>query len=283
MQRGDGRWQVHIRHTDEDGRSRRYTVYGSTPKEARAKASAVRERLRANLPARDRKVTLGAFAAEWIDSTLAASDRKASTKAMYATMARQHIIGSKIGAQPLDKLRPSHIEAWKVELEHRGLSESTIRSAYTILRAVLDTAVRGLQGQGRQSPRRQQVLPIALAGEHTRDGLLVAYPLRHRDSLDGPESEQRRSPLVVRRSQEERRRLDRSLLRPPSAIGRGEQLARDRTRERLLPDVPLLHPHRAAVGRHVVTARYRADLTTLIGDAPMKASRAATSWELHIS
>jgi hypothetical protein len=142
VQRGDGRWQVHIRHTDEDGRSRRYTVYGSTPKEARAKASAVRERLRANLPARDRKVTLGAFAAAWIDSTLAASDRKASTKAMYATMARQHISGSKIGAQPLDKLRPSHIEAWKVELEHRGLSESTIRSAYTILGAVLDTAVR---------------------------------------------------------------------------------------------------------------------------------------------
>ena len=142
MQRADGRWQVHIRHTDADGRSRRYTVYGSTPKEARAKASAVRERLRANLPARDRKVTLGAFAAEWIDSTLAASDRKASTKAMYATMARQHIIGSKIGAQQLDKLRPSHIEAWKVELEHHGLSESTIRSAYTILRAVLDTAVR---------------------------------------------------------------------------------------------------------------------------------------------
>jgi hypothetical protein len=50
-----------------------------------------------------------------------------------------------------------------------------------------------------------------------------------------------------------------------------------------LPDVPLLHPHRAAVRRHVVTARYRADLTTLIGGAPMKASRAATSWQLHIS
>jgi len=114
VQRGDGRWQVHIRYTDENGRSRRYTVYGSTPKEARAKASVVRERLRANLPARDRKVTIGVFAAEWIDSTLAASDRKASTKAMYATMARQHIIGSKIGAQQLDKLRPSHIEAWKV-------------------------------------------------------------------------------------------------------------------------------------------------------------------------
>jgi site-specific recombinase XerC len=73
---------------------------------------------------------------------LVASGRKASTKTVHATVARQHIIGSKIGTQQLDKLGPSHIEAWKVELEHRGLSESTIRSAYTILRAVLDTAVR---------------------------------------------------------------------------------------------------------------------------------------------
>src|SRR4029453_8286109 len=60
-------WPATTRPQEEDGRSRRYTVYGSTPKEARAKASAVRERLRANLPARDRKVTLAAFAAEGID------------------------------------------------------------------------------------------------------------------------------------------------------------------------------------------------------------------------
>jgi integrase len=41
------------------------------------------------------------------------------------------------GRQPL-----SHVEKWKVELQKRGLSESTIRSAHTILRAVLHTAVR---------------------------------------------------------------------------------------------------------------------------------------------
>jgi integrase len=61
---------------------------------------------------------------------------------MYATMTREHIVGAKIGAKPLDKLRPSHIDAWKVELQGRGLAESSIRSAYTALRAVLDTAVR---------------------------------------------------------------------------------------------------------------------------------------------
>ena len=35
FRRADGRWQVHIRHTDEDGSSSRHTVYGSTAKEAR--------------------------------------------------------------------------------------------------------------------------------------------------------------------------------------------------------------------------------------------------------
>jgi integrase len=41
-----------------------------------------------------------------------------------------------------DRIRPSHVEGWVVELRRKGLAESTIRSAYTVLRAVLDTAVR---------------------------------------------------------------------------------------------------------------------------------------------
>ncbi|HEV7213276.1 MAG TPA: site-specific integrase, partial [Blastococcus sp.] len=36
----------------------------------------------------------------------------------------------------------TNVEGWVVELRRKGLAESTIRSAYTILRAVLDTAVR---------------------------------------------------------------------------------------------------------------------------------------------
>jgi integrase len=103
---------------------------------------------------------------------------------MYATMARQHISGSKIGAQPLDKLRPSHIEAWKVELEHRGLSESTIRSAYTSLRAVLDTAVRdrALAQNPALAVRRPRV-PVTeaayLTPDQVRSLLLAAKPSRY--------------------------------------------------------------------------------------------------------
>jgi hypothetical protein len=102
VQRADGRWQVHIRHTDEDGSSSRHTVDGGTAKEARDKAAEARDRLRANLPAKDRKITLGGFTSEWISSALEASDRKATTKNLYSTMARTHIIGSRTGARPLD-------------------------------------------------------------------------------------------------------------------------------------------------------------------------------------
>jgi integrase len=61
---------------------------------------------------------------------------------MYAGVARTHILSSSIERLTLDKVRPSHIEEWVVELRRKDLAESTIRCAYTILRAILDTAVR---------------------------------------------------------------------------------------------------------------------------------------------
>jgi hypothetical protein len=51
VQRGDGRWQV-TSATDEDGRSRRYAGGGTQRRRGRNLAAG---RLRANLPARDRK------------------------------------------------------------------------------------------------------------------------------------------------------------------------------------------------------------------------------------
>jgi integrase len=142
LQRSDGRWQVHVRYTDQYGLNKRTTVYGRTAQDARDKASEVRKRLTEGLPARDKRTTLETFTLEWITSALAASDRKSTTKTMYAGVARVHIVGSHIGGLALDKVRPMHVEGWIVGLRAKGLSESTVRSAYTILRAVLDTAVR---------------------------------------------------------------------------------------------------------------------------------------------
>jgi integrase len=140
--RADGRWQIDLRYTDSAGISRRSSVYGSTQSAARQSAKELRKRLELGQPARDTKSTLGAFASEWIGTALAASDRKLNTKTMYAGVARTHIINAKLGAMGLDKVLPRHVEGWLVELRAKGLSTSTVRSAYTILRAILDTAVR---------------------------------------------------------------------------------------------------------------------------------------------
>lgn len=142
IQRKDGRWAVGIRYIDPDGLSKRTYVYGKTAKEAREKAEAVRERVKAGRPAKDAKTTLATFVEDWIEGTLAVSDRKSSTKSMYATLARKHVAGSDLGARSLDRLEARHVEAWVAALRRKGLSESTVRSTYTVLRAILDTAVR---------------------------------------------------------------------------------------------------------------------------------------------
>jgi integrase len=140
--RPDGRWQINLRVTHESGRATRHTVYGDTAQEARDGAAAIRKRVEGGQPARDRRETVAAFTLHWIDTTLQASERKRNTKVMYAGVARTHILGSALATVTLDRVRPSHVEGWLVELRRKGLAESTIRSAYTILRAVLDTAVR---------------------------------------------------------------------------------------------------------------------------------------------
>ncbi len=128
--------------TDTMGDSKRVTVYGGTAAETRAKAAQIRARVAEGQPAKDRKQTVKAYAQQWIETSLEASDRKRTTKTLYAGVARTHIFDSAIGRLTLDKIRPSHVEGWIVELRRKGLAESSIRSAYTILRAVLDTAVR---------------------------------------------------------------------------------------------------------------------------------------------
>ena len=140
--RPDGRWQINLRVTDEFGDSSRHTVYGGTAQDARDRAAEIRKRVEDGQPARDRRETVAAFTQHWIDTSLQASERKRNTQVMYAGVARTHILNSSIGRLSLDKVRPSHVEGWVVELRRKGLAESTIRSAYTILRAVLDTAVR---------------------------------------------------------------------------------------------------------------------------------------------
>jgi integrase len=90
-------------------------------------------------------------------TTLAASDRKESTRSLYRSLATKHLIPEPFGALCLDKLKPSDVEALVLRLrartrpahaedgsatESRALSDSTIRTTYTVLRSALDGTVR---------------------------------------------------------------------------------------------------------------------------------------------
>ncbi len=146
-------------YTDTDGRARRVRVYGPTRAAARDKLKKARERIESGAPARDTSMPIGAWLMHWRATTLAASDRKQATKALYGNLARLHLEPEPFGAIRLDKLRPSDIEKLVLTMRARtkpgpvgtdgergapvrALSDSTIRSTYAVLRAALDGAVR---------------------------------------------------------------------------------------------------------------------------------------------
>jgi len=141
FKRADGRWSGEISYRDDYGRSKRRTVYGGTQSEVRRKLREARERLEAGAPLKDATMTLSAWLDDWTLKALPASDRKQATVDLYATIARKHLAPF-LGNRPLDRIRPSDVEALIVAKRDAGLAPSTVRTIYTVLRAALDVAVR---------------------------------------------------------------------------------------------------------------------------------------------
>jgi len=144
-----------LSYKDENDVTKRYVAYGRTRAEVKAKLDKARERLSAGSPIKDAKTTVGDWLVHWRATTLAVSDRKESTRALYANLSRGHLEPEPFGAIRLDKLKPSDIDALVLRMKTqtkpvktegaepvRALSDSTIRQIYTVLRAGLDGAVR---------------------------------------------------------------------------------------------------------------------------------------------
>jgi integrase len=159
-QRANGRWEARLSYLDATtGGRRRVSVYGPTQKVALAELGKARDRINEGQPPRDANTTVGAWLEHWRATTLAVSDRKPATRELYANLARKHLEQAPFGSTRLDKLRPSDIEKLILDMRAkmkpgrrtdaepaphpvRALSDSTIRSTYTVLRAALDGAVR---------------------------------------------------------------------------------------------------------------------------------------------
>lgn len=91
---------------------------------------------------RDASRTLGDWCAQWRASTLSASNRKASTVGLYRSISRTHLETGPLGSTPLDRLRPSDVDAFIVRLQASGKATSTVARIFHVLRAALDDARR---------------------------------------------------------------------------------------------------------------------------------------------
>jgi integrase len=154
----DGRYVGALTHPDpETGKNLRKVFYGKTRAEVRVKMREASDRLEEGQPVADSKATVVQWLTQWTATTLAASDRKESTRSLYRSLAAKHLTPEPFGALRLDRLKPSDVEALVLRLrartrvvqaedgseeEIRALSDSTIRTTYTVLRSALDGAVR---------------------------------------------------------------------------------------------------------------------------------------------
>src|SRR5690349_17353147 len=100
-----------LSYTDDAGNAKRHTVYGRTRREVSDKMKAVRARLQDGVAVKDSRRTVADWMAHWRATTLAASDRKASTQELYGNLSRRHLEVGDFGKVRLDRLKPSDIEA----------------------------------------------------------------------------------------------------------------------------------------------------------------------------
>jgi hypothetical protein len=100
----NGTWEARMTYVDpETGERRRGSFYAKTAKAARAEMKKARERVDGGAPVKDAKVSVGDWLAHWGATTLAASDRKESTRALYSLLSRRYLEPAPFGATPLDK------------------------------------------------------------------------------------------------------------------------------------------------------------------------------------
>lgn len=141
FKRKDGSRSGAITYNDTAGARKRRTVYGRTQAEVRAKLKDARERVEAGQPVKDSALSVGQWLDTWVSTSLAASDRKQATKDLYATVVRKHLVPG-LGTVGLGRLKATDVEAFIADRRAQGLSSSTVRTIYTVLRSAFDIAVR---------------------------------------------------------------------------------------------------------------------------------------------
>lgn len=127
-------------YTDVHGRRKRAEKRCSTKTKATAVLREMRRQADGSGVVTESSVTVAAYIERWISATLAASDRRPSTREGYRILLRRHVVPH-IGGRRLRDLTPGDVEALTLLLSE-SLAPSTVRQTYIALRLVLDTAER---------------------------------------------------------------------------------------------------------------------------------------------
>ncbi len=141
--RANGSWEARLVYVDEaSGATKRRSLYGPTGADARKQMHAARARLATGAPVVDGKITVAVWCRQWLETTVAASGRRATTRELYERLSRVHIEPPPFGRLSLDRVRPTDVEALILRLRSKGLAPSTVQRIFIVLRLALDGAVR---------------------------------------------------------------------------------------------------------------------------------------------
>jgi integrase len=139
-QRSDGRWEARITVVAADGSRKRVSFYGATAEAVRDQMKTGRDRADKREPIRDSTRRFGEYGQHWLDNVLDVSDRAAATKSLYRRLMKTHLIPA-LGGKPLGKLVKSDVEALLGRLKRQGLSQSSVKQVFLVLRMTLTSAV----------------------------------------------------------------------------------------------------------------------------------------------
>jgi integrase len=132
--RPDGKFRARFRGPDGREVARHFGT------EREAKAWEAEQRVAANrgqwIDPSAGRVTFGEYAEAWVGLQ---GGRPSSVRARRQRVDRAV---ATFGAVPLVKVLPSHVQAWVVDLERRGLAPATVRATAAVLRQVFASAVR---------------------------------------------------------------------------------------------------------------------------------------------
>ncbi|MFM8857464.1 MAG: tyrosine-type recombinase/integrase [Actinomycetota bacterium] len=186
-QRPNGLWEGRLSYVDADGVRRRHSFYGPTAQAVREQMKGGRTRVEAEKPVKDSTRNLGDYLEHWITDVLEVSDRAESTKDQYRRLARKHLIPA-LGSKPIGKVLKSDIEGLLGRMQRAGLSQSTRKSTFIVLRlalasAVGDKLIAANPAGAIATPQVDREEAVFLTPEQARALLAATEGLRYADAL----------------------------------------------------------------------------------------------------